>query len=86
MGLRALINAKCKQCIYDPTNGGGTWREQVQACTVQSCPLFEVRPKSNPRAKLPKEDEQARSGGVTAELSTFPEAAVALCERIDKSV
>jgi hypothetical protein len=36
MGLRALVDAKCRQCIYDPSNGG-YWRQQVGACTVQSC-------------------------------------------------
>jgi len=42
--LRAAINAKCRECIYDPTSGGGTWREQVAACTAPKCPLFSVRP------------------------------------------
>jgi hypothetical protein len=29
--LRQAINAKCKECIYDPYPGGcGTWREQVE--------------------------------------------------------
>lgn len=42
--LRAAINAKCKECIYDPNSGGGTWRQQIGACTSPKCPLFEVRP------------------------------------------
>lgn len=44
MSLRAAINAKCKECIYDPLSGGGTWRQQVEACTSYKCPLFPVRP------------------------------------------
>jgi hypothetical protein len=40
---RAAINGKCKDCIYDP-NGGGSWREQVGACTSTDCALFELRP------------------------------------------
>lgn len=44
--LRGAINAKCKECIYDPRSGMGTWREQVTACTSYSCPLFAVRPVS----------------------------------------
>ncbi len=43
-GLRGKINAKCAECIFDPNGGGGTWREQVMACTSYSCPLYEVRP------------------------------------------
>lgn len=43
--MRALINAKCKQCIYDPASEGN-WRQQVQACTVKACPLWEIRAKS----------------------------------------
>lgn len=42
--LRGAINAKCRECIYDPQSGTGTWREQVTACTSYSCPLFAVRP------------------------------------------
>lgn len=41
--LRKCIEAKCKDCTYDPL-AGGTWREQVEECTVRSCPLWEVRP------------------------------------------
>lgn len=42
--LRSAINAKCKECIYDPLAGGGSWKKQVTACTSPNCPLFEVRP------------------------------------------
>jgi hypothetical protein len=44
MSLRAAINAKCKDCIYDPKCGGGTWREQVAQCPSTDCPLWPVRP------------------------------------------
>lgn len=48
--MRAAINAYCKDCIYDPVfKGGGTWREQVQACPVTKCALYEFRPVSKPR-------------------------------------
>ena len=43
-GLRTAINEKCKECIYDPDRGIGTWRQQVTACTSRSCPLYPVRP------------------------------------------
>lgn len=45
MGLRAGINAKCKDCIYDPL-AGGTWRQQVQACIDTTCGLHPYRPRS----------------------------------------
>lgn len=44
--FRAAIDAKCKECIYDPIAGKGTWRQQVEACTSRSCPLYPVRPVS----------------------------------------
>lgn len=43
-GLRAAIDAKCMDCIYDPKCGGGTWREQVAQCSALECPLWPVRP------------------------------------------
>jgi hypothetical protein len=38
------INAKCKDCIFDPV-GGGSWRQQVERCTSTDCALFEHRPR-----------------------------------------
>lgn len=42
--LRGAINAMCKDCIYDPRAGNGTWVEQVANCTATRCPLYMVRP------------------------------------------
>lgn len=42
-GLRARIDAKCCECVYDPIQTG-TWRKQVENCTSLTCPLYEVRP------------------------------------------
>jgi hypothetical protein len=44
--MRRAINAKCRECIYDPVGGTGTWRAQVEACTSYSCPLYPLRPTS----------------------------------------
>jgi hypothetical protein len=41
--MRAAINAKCKDCIYDKLERG-TWRQQAGACTITSCSLYEFRP------------------------------------------
>lgn len=43
--LRKSCNEMCKRCIYDKTDKG-TWRDQTEACTVTSCPLWEHRPVS----------------------------------------
>lgn len=58
MSMRKAINDMCKACIYhglglyDPEPGNGNWRQQVEACTAQNCPLYGYRPKSRPeRAK-----------------------------------
>jgi len=45
LSLRAAINAKCKECIYDKQDKGN-WRQQVERCTSPKCPLFAVRPVS----------------------------------------
>jgi len=47
MSLRKAVNAKCKDCIYDPL-AGGTWRKQVEECPCTSCPLYPVRPRITP--------------------------------------
>lgn len=44
--LRKLINEKCRWCIYDP-KAPGNWKQQVSSCTVNSCPLYPVRPRSS---------------------------------------
>lgn len=68
MSLRQAINQKCRECIYDDSPGsGGTWRQQVEACTSQSCPLYAVRPRPVPSDK-PKRGDFSGSGGVGAQI------------------
>jgi hypothetical protein len=43
MSRTKAINEKCKDCIYDHA-APGTWREQVELCTSQSCALWQHRP------------------------------------------
>lgn len=64
--LRAAINAMCKSCLYDPGNGNGAWREQVQGCSSSNCPLHPVRP-------LPVKATKSAKDAHGAELA--PEAA-----------
>ena len=54
--LRSAINAHCRSCGYDSLDkGAGNWRQQIQACPVITCELYEVRPISKPKkpVKLP---------------------------------
>lgn len=54
--LRKAINAKCKECIYDPYEKG-SWRQQAKGCTSTMCPLYPVRPTpivENPPKKAKK--------------------------------
>lgn len=50
MSLCKSIDAKSKECLFDPIGGSGKWREQVKACTTYSCPLYSVRPRSHTKA------------------------------------
>lgn len=59
--LRAAIDAKCKDCIFDPKSGLGGWREQVAGCTCAKCPLFAVRP-------MPR-DRTSSNGATTIEAT-----------------
>lgn len=45
------IAAKCKDCIHDP-EAPGTWVQQVEACEIRACSLWQYRPKS--RKKKPR--------------------------------
>ena len=46
MSRARSIDEMCKQCIYDPGAGNGTWRQQTEACTSKACPLYKYRPMS----------------------------------------
>ena len=46
IGLRAAINAKCRDCIFDE-KAPGNWKKQVSRCSVYKCPLWPVRPKTS---------------------------------------
>ena len=43
--LRAKIDAKCYECIYD-SHAEGSLRKQTKNCTSYACPLYSVRPKT----------------------------------------
>lgn len=72
VGLRAAINGFCKWCVHDPSSGCGTWRQQVQACVIEECPLWPVRPKSEGRAGVKHDGQGMHHREVTASLSRRP--------------
>jgi hypothetical protein len=43
LSLRIAINAKCRDCMFDPL-GRGTWREQIASCESSNCALHDIRP------------------------------------------
>ncbi|MGM0633321.1 MAG: hypothetical protein ACQETO_09120 [Pseudomonadota bacterium] len=43
---KRAIEQHCKDCIYDPDGGAGTWREQTQNCTATQCALWPFRPRA----------------------------------------
>ena len=74
--LRSAIDAMCKSCIYDPGNGNGAWREQVQGCSSSNCPLHPVRPSSVKAKKSGNEALEAVPGSCgppSMEMTLQPE-------------
>lgn len=58
MTRQGAINAKCKDCIFDPYQRG-TWREQTTACASSNCALHEFRPVAEGVRKGGKIDRSA---------------------------
>jgi hypothetical protein len=53
-GYKGKVQAKCFDCTYDP-EGVGNWRQQVDACGVTTCALYEVRPRSSSSVDQPEQ-------------------------------
>ena len=54
-GLRARVDAHCVSCVYDDLVPG-TWRQQVEQCTVISCPIWDTRTKSRKSPQKSQDD------------------------------
>ncbi len=70
MSMRKAINDHCKSCIYDPL-AGGTWRAQVQNCTISRCSLWEYRPlvlRARAKDRVADTRESAVSGVVSGSM------------------
>jgi hypothetical protein len=46
--FRQAVDAKCRDCIWDPAESG-TWRQQVEACRSEDCALWSLRPRATSR-------------------------------------
>lgn len=68
--LKKCIELKCKQCTYDSTQPG-SWRSQVEQCTVRSCPLWEVRPITMETIQLRR--GAAKGGDIDTMLAGLPD-------------
>jgi hypothetical protein len=64
-GLRARIDSNCVYCTYDQVVPG-TWRQQVEACSVTECPLHTVRSRSLSRQR-PKVESDPHSSYIHCE-------------------
>ncbi len=51
MSLRKAINAKCRECTYDPFDVG-TAAQQIAVCIDSDCPLHSVRPITTKRLPI----------------------------------
>ena len=73
MTRQEAIDAKCKECIYDPEEDG-TWRQQVKACAIDTCALHPYRPMPYKVRNQPVEREYK-----TIEVKAMGDTRVALC-------
>jgi hypothetical protein len=61
-GLRSRVDSNCVNCIYVELEPG-TWRQQVELCTVSSCPLWDVRAQSRAKPLKTAESQFSRIVG-----------------------
>lgn len=63
--LRAAIDAKCRDCIFDE-HAPGRWRQQVSACACTKCALWPHR--THRRQRDPKVLTVPAETGLTVAL------------------
>jgi hypothetical protein len=51
-GLRGKVDSNCVYCTYDD-HAPGTWRQQVSACEIETCPIWPVRSRSEGKSLSP---------------------------------
>lgn len=84
--LKSAIKAYCISCTYDSTQSG-TALAQIEACTVVSCKLYEVRPKTVATVNLHRNKRDIDTGNIEAlvdglddedEIESEPSSALAV--------
>ena len=72
--LKQAVKQNCKDCCYDP-EAGGTWLQQVEACSITKCALWEHRPltaatkKENAQELTEEQKEKRRLAGERLKLA-----------------
>lgn len=57
---KLAIDAKCRDCIADPANGG-SWLQQVENCvSEETCSLWEFRPVTSATLEVRKAEKIAK--------------------------
>jgi len=69
--LKKCIEQKCKDCTYDQL-APGTWREQVELCTVRACALWPVRPMSIATITLHRKERAGNEIDIDALVDSLP--------------
>ena len=69
MSLRNAINAKCRDCIYDPLCGGGTWRESGGVISFSGGAWNGQKAKRTGANKMQVLKDNGSMGAVTCGLS-----------------
>lgn len=65
---RKAIASYCKSCIYD-SKCSGSWRAQVEQCTILTCELYDHRPLSLQTSRLQKESHLASLAPAEQEIA-----------------
>lgn len=55
---RKAIALNCRECIYDKADQG-TWVQQVEACAITTCHLYQHRPLTAKTKRLQRENHLA---------------------------
>ena len=70
MSLRAAINAKCRDCIYDE-GAAGSAAVQIELCACYDCPLWPVRRVRPGNVRMPYSEPVCEELGLTETMAAF---------------
>ena len=70
MGLRAAVNAKCRDCIVDELAAGSA-AVQVELCACYGCPLWAVRKVRPEPIRVPYSGPVCEEQGLSPAMAAF---------------